>query len=114
MAGIGLGHVLGRDHDSSLPEWSGGSSLVKTEPSQIGLLLLFLTRIHTRKCTLNGISEDVTRICQTTKKISLQCHLLKSSRTADGKLWSAKLVTFALMEKKALTFKYVNPTQLPP
>ena len=32
IAGIGLGRLLGREHASTLPEWGGGSSPVKTEP----------------------------------------------------------------------------------
>ena len=38
-AGIGLGHLLGEEHDSTPPEWGGGSSPVKTEPLQIVFLL---------------------------------------------------------------------------
>ena len=43
IAGIGLGRLLGGEHDSfNFPEWRGGSSPVKTEPPQIVLLLLLL------------------------------------------------------------------------
>ena len=40
IAGIGLGRLLGGEHESTLQEWSGGSSPVKAEPHQIVLLLL--------------------------------------------------------------------------
>ena len=50
IAGIGSGHQLGREHASTnSPEWGGDSSLVKTEPLQIVLLLL-LFQTHLKVC----------------------------------------------------------------
>ena len=54
IAGIGLGHLLGREHDSTpqsgvgVPRGACASSWMKTERHQIGLLLLLLLLFRTR------------------------------------------------------------------
>ena len=41
IAGIGLGHPLGREHDTTLQSGVEAPQVLKTEPPQIGSLLLF-------------------------------------------------------------------------
>ena len=64
MAGIGLGHLLGRDDESTSRSWGGSSSLVKTEPLQIVLLLLFRTQIERRNVYVHTPTLTNSHACR--------------------------------------------------
>ena len=49
IAGIDLGHILGREHDSTSQSGVVALRQFKTEPHQIGLLLLFQTHVDEKQ-----------------------------------------------------------------
>ena len=74
IAGIALSHLLGREYDSTPPEWGGSSSPVETETLQVVLLLLSLFQCGYRRECMSTARSHAASVTETDFNGSVSVH----------------------------------------